>query len=174
MFKEFLNQIPFESNFQYSATQKSYSILFPFLFWPTSIPSPTFVTQLILSTIFFSLAQLAVRPNRTFNHISFGHLRPLDASHCLWPPQPAHCSSLCHLTPAPWSRLASSLYSPPKTATPHRLPFLVSISCNRCLLNSITAASLPVFSTLANNRVHKIARFQIRCGLTNNEHKSVS
>jgi hypothetical protein len=94
MFKEFLNQIPFESNFQYSATQKSYSILFPFLFWPTSIPSPTFVTHLVLSTIFFSLAQSAVRPNRAFNHISFGHLQPLDASRRLWPPQPAHCSSL--------------------------------------------------------------------------------
>jgi hypothetical protein len=65
-FEEFLNQKPFESNFQFSVAEKSFPILFSFLFWPASIPSLVFLAHLILSAIFFSLAQSVVQSNHTF------------------------------------------------------------------------------------------------------------
>jgi hypothetical protein len=71
-----------------------------------------FVT--LLSAIFFftgpvdSSAQPRIRPT---GPISFGRLRPLDASRCrLRPPWPLFHSSLCRLPPKPWSCLASTLW----------------------------------------------------------------
>jgi hypothetical protein len=55
---------------------------------------------------------------------------------------------LCRLPPAQWSHLASSPSSPPKMTTPHRLSFLISISCNRCHWSSTSVASLPLTACL--------------------------
>jgi hypothetical protein len=60
------------------------------------------------------------------------------------PPRPPHHSSLCHPPPAPWSRLTYSSFSPPKTVTPHHLPFPVFISRKWHHSSFTAAASLPL------------------------------
>jgi hypothetical protein len=133
-FEEFLNQKPFESNFQFSVAEKSFPI---FIFFSVLARQYSFSclssSSHSLSHIFFTgPVSSSVQPHiRPIDPISFGHLRLPDARRRLWPPRPLRCSSLCHPPPAPWSRLAFSPSSPSKTVAPHRLLFPVSISRNQ-------------------------------------------
>jgi hypothetical protein len=106
-------------------------------------------SDLKLSAIFFSSAQLAVWPNCTFGpptQFCLGVRHP-DASRHLWPPRPSHRSLLCFLPPIPSSRLTSSS-SPQKTAAPHLLPFPISISRNRRHWSSTVTTSLLMIARL--------------------------
>jgi hypothetical protein len=95
----------------------------------------------MLSTIFFSSAQSAVRST---DSISFDHLRPPDVNRRLRPPQPPRRSSVCHSPSAPWSHLTSFSSSPSKIAAPYCLPFTISISRNRRHSSSTIVASFPL------------------------------
>jgi hypothetical protein len=126
-----LNQI---SNFQPPKNPSMF--LFPFFF--SILTRQHFFSYLFgpshtLSHIFFTgpISSLAQPHIQSTNSISLGHLRPLDTSHRLQPPWSSCRSLLCCSPLAPWSRLTSSLSSPPIMITPHCLPFPVSISPNQ-------------------------------------------
>jgi hypothetical protein len=133
-FEEFLNQKPFESNFQSLAAQKPFPIFISFFlfcfgllvflllsFWLISYSQPYFFIGPVSSS-----AQPCIQPT---DPIFFSHLRPLDVGSRLWNLRPPCRTSLHRLPPAPWSHLASSPSSPLKMATPYHLPFPSSISC---------------------------------------------
>jgi hypothetical protein len=116
-FEEFLNQKPIESNFEFLAVQKSFPVLFLFFIsvlahqYPFSYLSGPSHT---LSQFFASPVSSSTQPRiQSTGAISFGHLRPPNASRCrLWPPRPSRRSSLCHPPPAPWSHLTITSASP--------------------------------------------------------------
>jgi hypothetical protein len=64
--------------FQWPKNNSLFLFLISFPFWPVSILSPIFMTHLILSSIFFSPTQLAVRLNRAFDPPTQFHLVIFD------------------------------------------------------------------------------------------------
>jgi hypothetical protein len=110
--------------------------LLSFPLWPASIPYAIFLVYHILSDIIFCW------PNQQFGSTAHSAHRPnflWSSSTSKRQPQPSTSPAVATLfavssgfntmeTP----RLASSLSSPPNTPAPHRLPFLIFISHNRC------------------------------------------
>jgi hypothetical protein len=155
-FEEFLNQKPFESNFQFLAAQKSFPILFPFFLSVLDHQysfSYLFDPSHTLNHI-FSPTQSIVQPNRAFGPptqfpLAIFNLEMTIATFGL--SGLPHCSSLCHPHLAPWSCLTSSHSSSMKTVVPRCFPFPVSISCNRHHLfyrRGLPSLDRPPFATL--------------------------
>jgi hypothetical protein len=91
MFWRNSKQKPFESNFQFSAFQKSFHIFissFLFHFVPPVLLLLSFCPTHTLSNIFLADPTISLFQPRTraTNPISLGHLQPLDASRRLRPP----------------------------------------------------------------------------------------
>jgi hypothetical protein len=147
-FEEFFNQKLFQSNFQFSAAQKSFHVFisfFLFCFGPPVFLLSFYLISYSQSYFFAGPVSSSAQPRiRLTDPISFGHLQPVDVNHRLQPPRPPRRSLLCRLPLAPWSCLASTPSSPLKTTAPHRLPFPIFISRNRRHWSSTAAASLPL------------------------------
>jgi hypothetical protein len=133
-FEEFLNQKPFESNFQFLAAQKSFPILFPFFLSVLDHQysfSYLFDPSHTLNHIFFTdpvncSAQPCIRPT---DPISFGHLQPRDDNRHLWP-----------LRAAALLFTVSSAFG--TVELPHLLPFFLNENGRTALL------PLPCFHLL--------------------------